>query len=230
MIKDLIKEVTLQAEEVKENLAKQDELRVRIQEVCIENWKKMILPVLREYDQLFKYLTSCLRESVSFWVRIYVTHDAQRYYGIKLDSSCYKSGLSVQLLRSTPFKNPVLEDPDIEEEYKYKWDNYNNTSPETYIEHAECDLLNIDTANNYHVLLINEDACNKLLAAITDAVAHRLECLKDQLEGENSKLVGTINMLMAELASAHVPVSKEDGTVEVMLGGKKFVGTLKEEE
>ncbi|MBP5594510.1 MAG: hypothetical protein J6Y02_03945 [Pseudobutyrivibrio sp.] len=230
MIKKLIEEVTLQAEEVRDNLYRQDELRVQIQEKCIENWKKLILPVLQEYTQLFQYLTSCTRESVSLWARVYVTHDEQRYYGIKIDTTYYRSGLSIELLRSATHKEPITEDPYIEEDDQYNWDQYTNSSPEVFIEKVESDLFTVDIANYYYPLFINEDACNKVLTAITDVVACRLERLKNQLETKNSELVGIIDKLVAALAVAHSPVQKEDGTIEVMLGGKKFIGKLQEEE
>ena len=75
----------------------------------------------------------------------------------------------------------------------------------------------------------NEEAIQMTSEFINDLFVSQLVTIKNNYTLANEKLKCIIDEITLRLSVAHVPVPKEDGTVEVMIGGKKFVGKLKEE-
>ena len=85
----------------------------------------------------------------------------------------------------------------------------------------------------YHFYLRNifmtEDKTLELLEKIKERYVIILTAWANYLKDSNEQYAKAIEDLKNMLSSAHAVESKEDGTVEIMLGGKKYVGHIAEE-
>lgn len=80
------------------------------------------------------------------------------------------------------------------------------------------------------VLRTEEDA-NNVVEAISKYYIKIMEYyLEEVIPMENTKIRESIKNVKDLLSDSHTVEEKEDGTVEIRLGGKTYIGTLKEEE
>lgn len=82
---------------------------------------------------------------------------------------------------------------------------------------------------NLRNVLITEDKAFALVETIKTQYVTILSAWADYLKDSNEQYAKAIEELKNMLASAHAVETKEDGTVEIMLGGKKYVGHIAEE-
>ena len=76
--------------------------------------------------------------------------------------------------------------------------------------------------------LASEEKANELVELIKKAYIPLLEWHKEQLEEIGSDLSSTVEHLQKVLDGSHTVEEKEDGTVEIQLGGKTYIGKVKE--
>lgn len=78
-------------------------------------------------------------------------------------------------------------------------------------------------------IFLTEDKTLELLEKIKGQYVAILNTWATYLEKSNADYAKAIEDLKNMLSSAHAVETKEDGTVEIMLGGKKYVGRVAEE-
>lgn len=76
--------------------------------------------------------------------------------------------------------------------------------------------------------LASEEKANELVELIKKAYIPLLEWHKKQFEEIGSDLSSTVEHLQKVLDGSHTVEEKEDGTVEIQLGGKTYIGKVKE--
>lgn len=82
----------------------------------------------------------------------------------------------------------------------------------------------------WSLLFGSEDKVNKLIEYINKYFEGILEIyLNEIIPTEMADFKGRVNALKEALSDSHTVEEKEDGTVEIRLGGKTYIGTLKEE-
>ena len=88
------------------------------------------------------------------------------------------------------------------------------------------------TSNNTLALfapwLASEEKANELVELIKKAYMPLLEWHKQKFEEIGSDLSSTVEHLQQVLDGSHTVEEKEDGTVEIQLGGKTYIGKVKE--
>lgn len=82
---------------------------------------------------------------------------------------------------------------------------------------------------NLRNVFLTEDKALALVDAIKDQYVIVFNAWANYLKDSNEQYAKAIEDLKDMLASAHTVETKEDGTVEIMLGGKKYVGRIAEE-
>ena len=82
---------------------------------------------------------------------------------------------------------------------------------------------------NLRNVFITEDKALELVDCIKDQYVIVLNAWANYLKDSNEQYAKAIEDLKDMLSSAHAVETKEDGTVEIMLGGKKYVGHIAEE-
>ena len=76
--------------------------------------------------------------------------------------------------------------------------------------------------------LASEEKANELVELIKKAYIPLLEWHKQKFEEIGSDLSSTVEHLQKVLDGSHTIEEKEDGTVEIQLGGKTYIGRVKE--
>jgi len=76
--------------------------------------------------------------------------------------------------------------------------------------------------------LASEEKANELVELIKKAYIPLLEWHKNRFEAIGSDLSTTVEHLKGILENSHTVVENEDGTVEIQLGGKTYIGKVKE--
>lgn len=74
----------------------------------------------------------------------------------------------------------------------------------------------------------NEEKANELVECIKEAYKPLLEWHKKQFEAIGNDLSETVEHLKGVLEGSHTIEQNEDGTVEIQLGGKTYIGKVKE--
>ena len=74
------------------------------------------------------------------------------------------------------------------------------------------------------------ERCQELVEILAKAYADLFSAYEKHFEQSNASYAEAIKDLKEKLESFHAIKTKEDGTVEIQLGGKTYIGTLKEQE
>lgn len=82
---------------------------------------------------------------------------------------------------------------------------------------------------NLRNVFITEDKALSLVDCIKDQYVIVLNAWANYLKDSNEQYAKAIEDLKNMLSASHAVETKEDGTVEIMLGGKKYVGRIAEE-
>lgn len=93
-------------------------------------------------------------------------------------------------------------------------------------EYSGC--LNAFKLSKFAAWLGTEEKANELVELLEKAYIPLLEWHKKQFEDIGSDLSSTVEHLQKVLDGSHTVEEKEDGTVEIQLGGKTYIGRVKE--
>ena len=74
-----------------------------------------------------------------------------------------------------------------------------------------------------------EDSKLKVLDSYRDAVVKDLQSMNDNICNNNYALSELLDKMENILSTTHSVTEKEDGTIELQIGGKTYVGTVKEQ-
>ena len=208
MNEDLINEVKALAGEVYANEIKEDQLRTQLAQVCIDNYNQYIYPMLTQQ----RAVLDAIRDTLHHDLKLYTFSKR-----VAIDDENY------DVLICFPFTNSN----------KLKFRIEPSSSSCTII---ECLEKPKEVAGNWydHATIIshflgNEDAIQMLSETINAIFINQYNKIKQTCAERNEKLKAILDELTLRLSTAHAPVPKEDGTVEVMIGGKKFIGKLEED-
>lgn len=224
MIKDLIKDVQNIANSVNDKLLEKDKKEEELYTICKNNFINLIVPVIDEFENLIDWLEHSTRDSISFyWERAFILTDEEctgKTYAIELTYA----GNHMELRFGITDDRHESDGRKITKCMNIKW---------IWDDRATIDLhitkMNTKFTNQLYPIFVNEGACNEVIAAINTIMEQEIAKWIKRFNDLDSKLVCTLEKLKVALAHAHVPTFKEDGTVEVMIGGKKFVGKIEEE-
>ena len=208
MNEDLIKEVKALANEVRANEDKEDQLRTQLAHICADNYNQYIYPLLTQQGTILDAIRDTLKHNLNLGRFNKVVSVAEKGYDVII--FCPYTGSNKLAFRIEP-------------------ENVSTTIVSCI---DKADALSCSWYGNADILshfFGNEDAIQKTCGFIGDLFAKQFKTIKNEYTDKNEKLKQVIDELTLRLSTAHVPVHKEDGTVEVMIGGKKFVGKLEED-
>lgn len=111
--------------------------------------------------------------------------------------------------------------------YYHEW---NSHGLECYIDYED----KYKSLQNYNWILLAEffasvDSCNAFIKRLNEAYAVILSKAIEKFETENPSLAETLRDLTEKVSKASCMEEKENGTVEIRLGGKTYTAVLKEE-
>lgn len=106
---------------------------------------------------------------------------------------------------------------------------YNSeNSIEFYLNEDNC-ISYYPNCKNYKSVFLTEDNTVKVVEEIRNICCHILEDYIAILESRNEGLGRDLEILKEQLGQSTCVQDKEDGTVEFHIGGKTYIGTVKEE-
>ena len=208
MNEDLIKEVKALASEVSANEDKEDQLRKQLAQICVDNYNQYIYPMLTQQTDVLNAIGDTLKHYLNLGRYSKVVFVAAEKYEITINCPYTQSNRLAFRIEPASVSTTIVSCLNKADVTSCLW--YGNA---TILSH----------------FFGNEDAVQMTCGFINDLFVEQLNTIKTKCTDTNEKLKQIIDELTLRLSVAHVPVKKEDGTVEVMIGGKKFVGKLEED-
>lgn len=208
MNEDLINEVKALAGEVRANETKEDQLKKQLAQICVDNYNQYIYPLLKQQEAVLDAISDALGHYLdlkSYTEQVLV---ATEKYDVLIYCPYTQSNRLAFRIEPNAFSTSIVSCMDKADASKGSW--YGSAA---VISH----------------FFGNEDAVQMTCGLINNLFVRQFETIKKKCTDKNEKLKQIIDELTLRLSAAHVPVHKEDGTVEVMIGGKKFVGKLEED-
>lgn len=103
--------------------------------------------------------------------------------------------------------------------------------PDTYITYGESyKKLNTDHWISLAEFFESVDTCNSFIEQLNADYSLIIESAIKQYETENPKLVDTLQNLTEKIKNSSCVEQKEDGSIEITINGKTYIGTVKEHE
>lgn len=94
-------------------------------------------------------------------------------------------------------------------------------------------ILHKAFSNDYKIHLLSdftsEESTFAFLASVKEVFARRFEAYASKLRKKNDSLAERIKELAEQLKNSSSVNEKEDGTIEITLNGKTYIGTVKEQ-
>ena len=185
-----------------------NKLKAELKEIVVKNWQ-IVKSSVEDFEQIRKMLVSCFGCSNASIGTFTFTYDN----GISL---------SVKSVNSYWLEKPRLSLHKegrgmVDDIYGDYWQSNNPLKEDEIPVWAE--------------LLRTEEDANNVVEAISQYYIKIMEYYLDEVIPVSEENVRTsIANVKNLLSDSHTVEEKEDGTVEIRLGGKTYIGTLKEEE
>lgn len=185
-----------------------NKLKAELKEIVVKNWQ-IVKSSVEGFEQIRKMLINCFSCS-------------QRGLGELVFTYANGISLSVKSVNSYWLETPILA---LHKEGRGVVDK-------VYGDYWKSDFpLSDDEIPLWAELLRTEEDANNLVEAISQYYIKIMEYYLDEVIPVSEENVRTsIANVKNLLSDSHTVEEKEDGTVEIRLGGKTYIGTLKEEE
>lgn len=95
--------------------------------------------------------------------------------------------------------------------------------------HRVTDILNpADYVHDFEDIFSSEDSTIKFIDKMTALFCERFKKYEKELDKQNSSLREALATILDKLSNASAVDEKPDGTIEITLNGKTYIGTVKE--
>lgn len=210
-INELKSKVLEQAQKSAQLAQNKRALEKQIKDTIAKNFKEIVKPFMTEMNKLIKSISDMANVSLEFFtdsrVRLGLGEATPDSYYFSLVK--YWGGIYTNFGRKS-------------DSYCNRWDT---------------DLLTLDNdcwTNDYLLRLscwfLTEEKSQEFVEIVKEHYADMLEKYSVLVKNRNEQLSQSITELTEELKRASTVEHKEDGTVEIHLGGKTYRATLKEGE
>lgn len=184
-----------------------DKLKAELKEIVLKNWQ-IVKSSVEGFEQIRKMLIDCFGHSETGVGTFTFTYDNGVSLSVK---SCNSYWLSSPRLYLHKEGRGIVDD--VYDDY------WKSNSP-----------LKSDEIPVWAEVLRTEEDANNVVEAISRYYIKIMEYYLDEVIPVSEEKVRTsIENVKSLLSDSHTVEEKEDGTVEIRLGGKTYIGTLKEE-
>ena len=186
-------------------------LEKQIKDTVAKNFNEIVKPFMVEMNKLIKSISDMSNTSVSFdtgknTVNIFLGENVPDYYYFRLNK--YWGGIYTNFGRTS-------------DHYYNRWDTDLIT---------QTDCWSNDNILELSYWFLTEEKSQEFVELVKEYYVELLEKYSILVKERNEKLSQSITELTEELKRASTVEHKEDGTVEIHLGGKTYRATLKEGE
>ena len=182
---------------------------IELRDKCVDNYNRII----REHFDMLHTLASDLCQKYGIFYNVKEDNKSEHLL-IKYYSNNRSGGFYVEVKVDTYLYRP------------YYW--CNNLM-------FKDDICSIHDCNNrerviaFSKLFSTEDRANAFLAEVDEQYAKLFEEVIKVVDEKNSELALQLDSLKEALSTSSVVKEKEDGSIEIHLNGKTYIGTVKEE-
>ena len=210
-INELKSKVLEQAQESAQLAQTKRTLEKQIKDTVAKNFNEIVKPFMVEMNKLIKSISDMSNTSVSFdtgknTVNIFLGENVPDYYYFRLNK--YWGGIYTNFGRTS-------------DHYYNRWDTDLIT---------QTDCWSNDNILELSYWFLTEEKSQEFVELVKEYYVELLEKYSILVKERNEKLSQSITELTEELKRASTVEHKEDGTVEIHLGGKTYRATLKEGE
>lgn len=208
-------DITEILESVKDTVRKNIEMNevfeqkaIVLRDKCVDNWNKII----KEHLEMLHTLASelCYKYEVFFNVKdkeSETEHFIAEYYA----SNCGRFYVEVRV-----------------GQYSFRAYYYSNGN--TYSDSADINIYRSkESLFAFADILSTEDKASNLLAEIDEVYCNLFTKVLQKVKEDNEELSKQLETLTSCLSNSSVMEEKEDGSIEIHLNGKTYIGTVKEE-
>lgn len=196
-----------------ENKRLSDEKKATIEQIgqiCRDNAKSIVVPFIEEMNRFVGYLRKAPSGYMDWKYECHnlaTDDDAPDYY--EFSYTVNGSGIDLGYTHSGST-------------YWSKQFNYDSRDG-----NPQWDSNHIRYVSNWFG---TEERCQELVEILAKEYARLFSAYEQHFAKSNAEYAEAIKDLKEKLESFHAIKTKEDGTVEIQLGGKTYIGTLKEQE
>lgn len=198
-----------QADKAKQLANEKAEQKSKICEIIRKNLETIVVPYIHDMNIFLKTVrdkASYAPKFEDYRVNIPLGKDIDDNYILCLRVSNYGVDLDYTNRGMGYFSSYLqYEDSRKDKVYRYQYEFY---------------LRNV---------FLTEDKALAVVDCAKDQYVHVLNAWASYLKDSNEEYAKAIEDLKNMLSASHAVETKEDGTVEIMLGGKKYVGHIAEE-
>ena len=210
-IDELKSKVLEQAQESAQLARTKKELEKQIKDTIAKNFNEIVKPFMTEMNKLIKNISDMSDTSINFGsgentIRMFLGEDVPDCYFLRLIK--YWGGIYPNFGRKS-------------DSYYNRWDTDLIT---------QTDCWSNDNILKLSYWFLTEEKSQEFVEVVKDYYVELLEKYSVLVKERNEKLSQSITELTEELKRASTVEHKEDGTVEIHLGGKTYRATLKEGE
>lgn len=207
---DIKAKLTAAAEENKRLADEKKATIEQIGQICRYNAKSIVVPFIKGMNHFVEYLCSAPCG--------YIDYEYKRHN--------------------------LTTDDDAPDSYEFAYIVGNRGIDLNYIHNASgywSKLYNRDSSSDnpqwesQHIQYVSnwfgtEERCQELVEILAKEYAKLFSAYEKHFEQSNAEYAEAIKELKEKLEGFHAIKTKEDGTVEIQLGGKTYIGTLKKQE
>ncbi len=207
-IENLVKNIDTCISERDAMLQKKAELKMNSAKVILENFENFFFP---EANELHKLLKNFGEKRVSSSLDRHLTYEI--------------GGSNFTLSPHSNYFWFLFESNGC----AYGW----YSSPESLLSNLTEKVNNATKENTSLLELLltffgTEDSTLKVLDSYRDAVEKALQSMNDNIRNSNYGLSELLDKMQNILSNTHSVTEKEDGTIELQINGKTYIGTVKE--
>lgn len=210
-INELKSKVLEQAQESAQLAQTKKELEKQIKDTIAKNFNEIVKPFMTEMNELIRSVSGMSNTSVSYSagennVKLFLGENVPDCYYFRLNK--YYGGIYTNFGRKS-------------DSYYNRWETDLLT---------ETDCWGNDNTLKLSYWFLTEEKSQEFVELVKEYYVELLENYSVLVKERNEQLSQSITELTEELKRASTVEHKEDGTVEIHLGGKTYRATLKEGE
>lgn len=209
-------DITEILESVKDSVAKNVSMEetaesraIELRDKCVDNYNRIV----KEHFDMLHTLASDLCYKYGIFYNVKGDSESE-HLRIKYYANNRSSGFYVEVRADKHLYRP------------YYWCNNQVIKEDIRSIHASNDRARVIA---FGELFSTEDKANAFLAEVNEQYAKLFEEVIKVVDEKNTELALQLDSLKEALSTSSVVKEKEDGSIEIHLNGKTYIGTVKEE-
>lgn len=201
-LNELKKEVLTMAEKSKELKDERANLKSEICKIARKNAEEIVIPYIKEMKNFMEKIKNMADGTPAYSDKKFYLPISSAGYELRIRSSSYGVDVFFTCTGDCPWNKLI--------NYGGDW----------------ASLCNGDRLFHFSDWLLTEEKAQEFVEKIQEKYVDILEAWADCLEASNKSLAETVKRLSDMLKTSSTVEKHDDGTVEIHLGGRTYIGTV----